>query len=329
MPKRLVDGDAIWTSDKLALVEPPKFRAEYANMLPLAMANGSFECTPAKVYRLAYACNRPDVTLQDVTAILDEFERVRMLFRWTTSDGKTWGFWVGIDKPGRLPKGNEYAHAKKGENVPEKELAAFLGRPEDDRDMTGQGPQVAGPGIGSGKGLGVGLGLGVGTYSSTTSSTYSPTSPSGNSDVGDSETPKSKATEKPPEDEAEEPIEDLPLAEAVRAMITKYPRACPEGKYDDWYGIFYENILDLANEVFNRNSALAVKLVNRILNGFIKRCRENKTPNILGPAKFFSDWVSADFGVKKLRKKAAASCELTDDEEEDSPSFTLEEEETL
>jgi hypothetical protein len=43
MPKRVIDGEGLWHSDKLALVEPPSFRAEYACLLPLALANGVFE----------------------------------------------------------------------------------------------------------------------------------------------------------------------------------------------------------------------------------------------------------------------------------------------
>jgi hypothetical protein len=102
MPKRIVDGEGIWKSDKIAQVELPLYRAEFANLLQLALANGSFECNARAIWTTCYGYNRPDVTPEDVAAILDEFERVKLLFRWTVS-GKTWGFWVGIDKPGRLP----------------------------------------------------------------------------------------------------------------------------------------------------------------------------------------------------------------------------------
>jgi hypothetical protein len=32
MPKRVVDGDALWSSDKLNQIEPPSNCAEYANL---------------------------------------------------------------------------------------------------------------------------------------------------------------------------------------------------------------------------------------------------------------------------------------------------------
>ncbi len=101
MPARMIDGDALWRSDKLAQVEPPKFRAEYANMIPLALADGTFECNPRRVWADVYSYNRPDVTVATVEAILDEFERVGLLSRKSDEKAKVWGFWIGIEK--RLP----------------------------------------------------------------------------------------------------------------------------------------------------------------------------------------------------------------------------------
>ena len=43
MPKRVVDGEAVWTSRKLKMIEPEWVRGEYTNLLPLALANGVFE----------------------------------------------------------------------------------------------------------------------------------------------------------------------------------------------------------------------------------------------------------------------------------------------
>ena len=128
MPKRIVDGEGIWKSDKIAQVEPPRYRAEYANLLPLALANGSFECNARAIWATSYSYNRPDITPEDVAAILEEFERAKLLFRWTVS-GKTWGFWVGIDKPGRLPSEARLngRHDRRGEEVPKDKLREFLG----------------------------------------------------------------------------------------------------------------------------------------------------------------------------------------------------------
>ena len=100
MPARIVDGDALWRSDKLAQVTPAPFRAEYANMIPLAQADGTFECNPRRVWADVYSYNRPDITVEMVEEILKEFERVNLLKR-STRKGKDWGFWVGIES--RLP----------------------------------------------------------------------------------------------------------------------------------------------------------------------------------------------------------------------------------
>ena len=66
MPKRILDGESLWGSGKLARVEPPAFRAEFANLLPLALANGVFEANPRLIWSRVYAFNRPDVSLETV-----------------------------------------------------------------------------------------------------------------------------------------------------------------------------------------------------------------------------------------------------------------------
>jgi hypothetical protein len=100
VPARIVDGDALWRSDKLAAVNPPSYRAEYANLIPLAMADGTFECNPRRVWADVYSYNRPDITEEIVENILAEFDRVGLLKR-SMRKGKEWGFWVGIES--RLP----------------------------------------------------------------------------------------------------------------------------------------------------------------------------------------------------------------------------------
>lgn len=100
MPNRVV-SDALWTSHKLKKV-PVKYRAEYANLIPLAEINGAFEADPELVWSKVYSFNRNDVTPVIVAEILDEFEKAGMLTRYK-QDGKIYGKWVGIDKPGRLP----------------------------------------------------------------------------------------------------------------------------------------------------------------------------------------------------------------------------------
>jgi hypothetical protein len=152
MPKRIVDGEALWLSNKLQLV-PEKYRAEYVNLIPLALANGSFECDARKIWARVYIYNRPNVDLQAVEEMLKCFELAKMLFRWQAADGSTWGYWVGIDKPGRLPSGTSCKNAAKGEPVPANLLQAFTSN--GNRTPTGQQPDNDRRGL---DGIGTGLG---------------------------------------------------------------------------------------------------------------------------------------------------------------------------
>ena len=157
MPKRIIDGEGVWRSQKLRQVEL-KYRSEYANLLPLAEDRGSFEYDPASIWADVYACSRPDITQDDVTKILAEFERVKLLYRWE-QDGKTWGFWVGIDKAGLLPKPSE-RHSDFP--TPDKDaLEAWSGRaaPDTPSGRADSAPEErTGFGLGSGSGSGLGRG---------------------------------------------------------------------------------------------------------------------------------------------------------------------------
>src|SRR5277367_1989216 len=107
MPSRIISGNDLYKSDKLKLV-PVNFRAEYANLIPLAEANGAFECNPELIWSTVYSYNRTDVTPPIVAQILDEFEKAEMLTRYQVGK-KTYGYWIGIEKPGRLPPPYERA----------------------------------------------------------------------------------------------------------------------------------------------------------------------------------------------------------------------------
>jgi hypothetical protein len=128
MPKRIVHGERVWCSSKLHEVEPESYRAELANLFPLALANGSFECDPDLVWSRVYAYNRPSVTRTKVRRLLDEFEKVRILFRWEDAGGKVWGFWTGIRNGNVLPKPSEVGRGdyRIGEEPPPDLLDRFL-----------------------------------------------------------------------------------------------------------------------------------------------------------------------------------------------------------
>lgn len=149
MPKRLLDGESLWTSSKLAMVEPPEFRAEFANLLPLATANGTFEADARLIWSRVYAFNRPDVSLERIEQILKEFERVDLVRFWQDESRKVWGFWVGIHRPGRLPPASriDRKHERVGPDPPKE----ILNKPTVDQWLA-DGSLGLGFGLGSGKG---------------------------------------------------------------------------------------------------------------------------------------------------------------------------------
>jgi len=104
MNKRILDGAGVWKSDKIARIQPEWVRAEYANWIPLALANGSFEADTRRIWATVYSYNRPDISFDDAEEIRREFCRVGLLFLWPDEEsGKIWGYFTGIEKPGRLP----------------------------------------------------------------------------------------------------------------------------------------------------------------------------------------------------------------------------------
>jgi hypothetical protein len=149
MPKRVLDGPGLWRSEKIRRVDPVRARPEFANLLPLALANGVFEADPDRIWADVYSFNRPDIKPADVRRILEAFERVKLLFRWTDETGKVWGYWVGIEKPGRLPgKSRRGKNEAIGPEPPEEGLRAFL-----NVSMDSNGIHKL-PGFGSGSGSG-------------------------------------------------------------------------------------------------------------------------------------------------------------------------------
>jgi hypothetical protein len=113
MPARVVDGDAIYLSDKVKSLKP-EHRAEYSYLLPLAEANGVFEADPHRIWVTAYAFHREGTSPGWVRDLLDDLKRVDLLRTWEEV-GKTWGYWTGIDRPGRLPP---KAHLNRYKNLP-------------------------------------------------------------------------------------------------------------------------------------------------------------------------------------------------------------------
>lgn len=111
MPKRMFNGDKAWRSDKLKQLPEP-LAAEYAWMYPIALADGTFEADPHKVWSDAYSYNRKGFSPKKIAKILDDFEKCGLLLRTTGADGKVWGFWVGSET--ELPQETDTRKFKKG-----------------------------------------------------------------------------------------------------------------------------------------------------------------------------------------------------------------------
>lgn len=170
MNKRILDGAGLWKSDKLARIQPEWMRAEYANWIPLALANGVFEADTRRVWATVYSYNRPDITSQDAEEIKRELCRVGLLFLWPDEPtGKIWGYFTGIEKPGRLPSQSrlEKKHEPVGPTPPTDALRSYI---ELTRSKALDAPMVsqwlANGCLGFGIGIGFGSGIGEGSRAS-------------------------------------------------------------------------------------------------------------------------------------------------------------------
>ncbi len=124
MPKRVIDFDAMWASDKLASCAEWA-QAEYAWLYGLADASGSFELTNLRVIWGRVAAVRKNLSLERLEQVFDEFIARGLLFVWE-ENGKRYGHWTGSDQPGRLPPPSWRARLERlAPPVPQEALAAY------------------------------------------------------------------------------------------------------------------------------------------------------------------------------------------------------------
>lgn len=102
MPKRVIDFEAMWASDKLARCAAWA-QAEYAWLYGLADASGSFELTNLRVIWGRVAAIRENLSLERLEQVFAEFCDKGLLFVWE-ENGKRYGHWTNCEKPGRLPR---------------------------------------------------------------------------------------------------------------------------------------------------------------------------------------------------------------------------------
>jgi hypothetical protein len=127
MPKRVIDFDAMWGSDKLAACAAWA-QAEYAWLYGLADASGCFELTNLRVIWGRVAAIRANLTIERLEQVFAEFQDKGLLFVWE-HEGKRYAHWTGSDVPGRLPPPSWRMRLEKfAPPVPKQRLAEYMGK---------------------------------------------------------------------------------------------------------------------------------------------------------------------------------------------------------
>jgi hypothetical protein len=127
MPKRVIDFDAMWGSDKLASCADWA-QAEYAWLYGLADASGCFEITNLRVIWGRVAAIRRNLTIERLEQIFLEFQDKGLLFVWEY-EGKRYAHWTGSDVPGRLPPPSWRMRLERfAPPVPKQKLTAYMAR---------------------------------------------------------------------------------------------------------------------------------------------------------------------------------------------------------
>jgi hypothetical protein len=127
MPKRVIDFDAMWDSDKLASCADWA-QAEYAWLYGLADACGCFEITNLRVIWGRVAAIRRNLTIERLEQIFLEFQDKGLLFVWEY-EGKRYAHWTGSDVPGRLPPPSWRMRLERfAPPVPKQKLAEYMAR---------------------------------------------------------------------------------------------------------------------------------------------------------------------------------------------------------
>src|SRR5579864_1995770 len=127
MPKRVIDFDAMWGSDKLASCAAWA-QAEYAWLYGLADASGCFELTNLHVIWGRVAAIRGNLTIERLEQVFAEFQDKGLLFVWE-HEGKRYAHWTGSDVPGRLPPPSWRMRLERfAPPVPKQRLAEYMAR---------------------------------------------------------------------------------------------------------------------------------------------------------------------------------------------------------
>lgn len=110
--KRMFNGDRAWHSTKIRQL-PERYRAEYAWLYSIALADGTFECDPQTVFSLVYSDARGGSwSVQKVEKLLEALREAGLLLVAKDPQGKDWGYWVGCES--ELPSESERYKYKTG-----------------------------------------------------------------------------------------------------------------------------------------------------------------------------------------------------------------------
>jgi hypothetical protein len=127
VPKRVLDFDAMWGSDKLASCAAWA-QVEYAWLYGLADASGCFEITNLRVIWGRVAAIRGNFTIERLEQVFTEFQDKGLLFVWG-HEGKRYAHWTGSDVPGRLPPPSWRMRLERfAPPVPKQQLAQYMAR---------------------------------------------------------------------------------------------------------------------------------------------------------------------------------------------------------
>jgi hypothetical protein len=127
VPKRVLDFDAMWGSDKLAACAAWA-QAEYAWLYGLADASGCFELTNLRVIWGRVAAIRGNFTIERLEQVFAEFQDRGLLFVWE-HEGKRYAHWTGSDVPGRLPPPSWRMRLERfAPPVPKQRLGEYMAR---------------------------------------------------------------------------------------------------------------------------------------------------------------------------------------------------------
>jgi hypothetical protein len=127
MPKRVIDFDAMWGSDKLASCADWA-QSEYAWLYGLADASGCFEITNLRVIWGRVAAIRGNLSIERLEQIFLEFQDKGLLFVWE-HEGKRYAHWTGSDMPGRLPPPSWRMRLERfAPPVPKQKLAEYMSK---------------------------------------------------------------------------------------------------------------------------------------------------------------------------------------------------------